>query len=187
MPEREGYFAFIRPMRRRGRPDQGLPGEPDYPDQGLPGVDDGGEVDQGFNPDYPAHLPGRPGRPSRPEYPSQRPPWEKPSWPPGPTDPGWGVDGDGGLSPQPPIYLPIGPDQGLPDHPHYPAHPLPDPPPGTIWPPLPPSAPAGKAALLCFISGVGFRYIVVDIPERGPPARPQPEPGEPEVDPTRRR
>jgi hypothetical protein len=71
------------------------------------------------------------------------------------------VDGD--LKPSLPIYLPIGPDQGLPPIAgHLPS--VPDAPPGTIWPPLPPSAPAGKTALLVWLVGVGWRYMVVTIP-----------------------
>jgi hypothetical protein len=68
-----------------------------------------------------------------------------------------------------------------------------DPPPGTIWPPLPPEIPAGKAIALVAISGVGYRYVVITIPEPPaggiggrPPQRPGPG-GQPEVDPTRRR
>jgi len=91
---------------------------------------------------------------------------------------------------------PLGPDQGLPPIAGQPLPPT-DPPPGTIWPPLPPGAeiPAGKALLLAAIKGVGYRYIVVEIepahpdqglpggegPETQPPAQPdqglpQPQP-----------
>ena len=156
------YIRFIQAGRPGQRPDQGF--NPDYPDQGLPGGEGGDEYpDQG--------LPGRPPYPSQGLPPSfggghpghlpARPPWSPGIWPPGPTDPEWGVDGD--LTPTPPMYLPIGPDQGLPPVAgHLPANP--DPPPGTIWPPLPPSAPAGKAALLVWLIGVGWRYFVVTIP-----------------------
>ena len=141
-------FAFIKYLRRPGTPvdpgygvDEGEPGSPGTPDQGLPGY------------------------PVRPGHGLPRPPnvWP-PKWPPSPVDPDWGVDGevDNGLAPSLPIYTPIGPDHGLPPVAgHLPA---PNPPPGTIWPPLPPGAPTGKAALLVYISGVGVRYIVVDIP-----------------------
>lgn len=148
-------------------PDQGLPGGGGYPDQGLPGG--GGYPDQG--------LPGGGGRPSHPIAGGGRPPhtWppQKPSFPPGPTDPEWGVDAGG--SPSHPIYIPVGPghelpggepgapDQGLPPVAGGPKPPT-DPPPGTIWPPLPPGLPAGKCAILVWISGVGHRYAIIDIP-----------------------
>ena len=38
-------------------------------------------------------------------------------------------------------------------------------PPGTIWPPLPPSIPAGKAIVLVAITGVGWRWAVLDVPQ----------------------
>lgn len=143
-------LAVIRFIDDPRHPDQGLPGG-EYPDQGLP-PGSPGAPDQG--------LPSRPGYPGRPSHPIQRPPWEVGVWPPGPIDPEWGVDGD--LTPTPPIFLPVGPDQGLPPIAgHLPA---PDPPPGTIWPPLPPGAPAGKTALLVWLVGVGWRYMVVTIP-----------------------
>lgn len=159
-----GQLAVIRFIDTSGRPiDPGF------------GVDGGGIPDQGFNPDYPDQglppgspgspsqgLPGRPTFPGRPSHPIARPPWEAEVWPPGPTDPGWGVDAPEPGVPAPPIYIPIGPDQGLPPIAgHLPA---PDPPPGTIWPPLPPSAPEGKTALLVWLVGVGWRYMVVTIP-----------------------
>jgi hypothetical protein len=162
-----GQLAVIRFIERRpGHPDQGLPGEggDEYPDQGLPGEGSDLHPDQG--------LPGRPGRPPRPSHPITRPPWEVP-WPPGPTDPDYGVDGDPGHV-APPIYLPIDPahpDQGLPPVAgHLPAPPEP----GYIWPPLPGEPPQGKAALLVWLVGVGWRYVVVTIP---PPAPAQPLPG----------
>jgi hypothetical protein len=45
-----------------------------------------------------------------------------------------------------------------------------------VWPPLPPSIPAGKAIALVWISGVGYRYTVIDIPENKPPLPPRPQP-----------
>ena len=151
--------GFGNPGGSGNRPDQGF--NPDYPDQGLPG---GEYPDQG--------LP--PGRfPGRPSHPIARPPWETEVWPPGPTDPGWGVDSPEPGVPTPPIFLPVGPDQGLPPVAgHLPSPPT-DPPPGTIWPPLPPGAPAGKTALLVWLVGVGWRYMVVTIPvapDQGLPA-----------------
>ena len=80
---------------------------------------------------------------------------------------------DVGGSPSHPIYVPIGPDHGLPGDPAHPSQGLPpvaggpkpptDPPPGTVWPPLPPGAKPGKAALLFWLQGVGYRYVVVDL------------------------
>src|SRR5580698_6425924 len=140
-------------------------------------------------PGHPGHLPARPGRPVDPGY--GRPGGGRPPRPgqglprPGrPVDPGYGVDeGGGGEAGHLPVW-PIGPDQGLPPVPGQPLPPT-DPPPGTIWPPLPPGAeiPAGKAILLAAIKGVGYRYIVVQIQ---PPAPDQglPDGGEePETEP----
>jgi len=164
-----------------GHPDQGLPGGGAYPDQGLPGF-------PGF-PVRPGHLPSRPGRPIDPgfgwgggERPGHGLPVPPQVWPrpPGgglPVDPGWGVGG------------PAHPDHGLPIYPVDPAHPdntLPpvegidppevDPPPGTVWPPLPPEIPAGKAIALVAISGLGYRYAVIEIPENPPELPPRPQP-----------
>ena len=61
-----------------GRPDQGLPGGPSRP--GNP---------------RPPHPGNRPPGSGLPEHPAHRPPWAghpKPEWPPGPTDPDWGID-----------------------------------------------------------------------------------------------
>jgi len=130
----------------------------------------------------PGHdLPHPPGHPShRPIYPGGRPdnslpPWEAVGvWPPGPTDPAWGVDAPNPGGPSHPIYIPIGrpghPDQGLPPVAGHPAPPIASVPPGTIWPPLPPGAPAGKTALIVWLVGVGWRYVVVDIPASPPTA-----------------
>lgn len=101
----------------------------------------------------------------RPDNTLPRPPhtWP-PQFPPGPTDPEWGVGGSGGGTL--PIYLPARPDNDLPGLPPVAGQwPLPDPPPGTIWPPLPPGMPAGKAAILVAISGLGYRYAIIEIPE----------------------
>jgi hypothetical protein len=131
-----------------GRPDQGLPGFPGAPDQGLPGW--GGERPgnrpPGSFPGYPSTGPVRPGRP---------------------VDPGYGIE-EGGTG-QLPVWPvdPESPDQGLP--PEVPPG-LPELPPGTVWPPLPPSVPPGKALAVIYISGVGSRWAVLDIPVR--PERP---------------
>lgn len=188
MPRVKGFLRVIRRRDRWGRPvdpDYGIDegefpdiDEPDdeYPDQGLPG-----------RPERPGHLPGwgRPPRPGRPEMPER--PGHLPGWggrPSRPVDPGWGVDeGD--------HIWPLPPGAGLPPSPGQPLPPV-DPPPGTIWPPLPPGIDiTGKALLLAWIPGVGNRWVVVTIPE--PPAGgiggtpPQRPGGQPEVDPTRRR
>lgn len=171
---------------------------------GIPGgVDPGFGVGSGLHPSH--GLPSAPGHPSnRPpgSYPgrpdnslpggghvSNRPPGSRPGrpdnslpwnpnvgvWPPDETDPDWGVDVG---YPSHPIYVPIDParpDNSLPpiaDH-----KPLPNPPPGTIWPPLPGNPPPGKAALLVWLVGVGWRYFVVDI-QPGHPSQ-QPIPGTP--------
>ena len=159
----EPFYALIQPLDRPGRPgrpDQGF--NPDYPDQGLPGA-----------PGRPGHLPAYGGsRPVDPgfghgggEHPSHRPPWHRPEieFPPGPTDPDWGIEA--GAHPEHPVYLPLDPpgqpDQGLPPV----AGQLPGVlPPGSIWPPLPPGAPPGLHAFLIFISGVGYRYGVLEVP-----------------------
>lgn len=140
LPERPGW----------GHPDQGLPPvSPGYPDQGLP--------------------PGYPGRPSQglpPSFPGH--PSHGPVRPGLPVDPGWGVDAGTGAE-QLPIWPldPEHPDQGLPPIAGLPLPPI-DPPPGTIWPPLPPSIPEGKAIALVAISGVGYRYAVIDVPPAAP-------------------
>jgi|HubBroStandDraft_3_1064219.scaffolds.fasta_scaffold389748_2 hypothetical protein len=117
----------------------------------------------------PAPPPQRPGRPTRP------------------TDPDYGIDeGEipppGGGAGQLPVW-PIGPDHGLPPIAGQPLPPI-NPPPGTVWPPLPPSIPEGKTLVYAGIAGVGHRYIVIDVkppkPGQGlPPSRP----GRPEIDP----
>jgi len=142
------------------------PGDPDYPDQGLPGA--GGHPDQGL-PGYghPSGQPIYPGGPTDPGFGGGRPqrpkPWPptSPSFPPDATDPEWGVE----THPHPslPIFLPPGRvDNELP--PVAGVKPPTTPPPGTIWPPLPPGLPTGKCAILIWISGVGHRYAVIDVP-----------------------
>jgi hypothetical protein len=168
-----------RPGHLPARDRFGRPVDPGY------GVEGGGSPDHGFNPANPDQsLPGgpgrperppHPGRPERPEHPSHRPPWAgrpKPEWPPGPTDPNWGVDAPID-TPEHPIHLPGTPDHGLPGEPS-PGHPIPpvaghplppDLPPGSIWPPLPPDAPTGKHMFLIWIQGVGLRYGSFEIPQ----------------------
>jgi hypothetical protein len=190
-PERPGHLPGWG--GRPGRPGQGLPwpGRPTDPDWGI---DEGEYPDQGLPPGGHGPWPGRPGqglpRPPRPPH-----VWPRPPGGGLPVDPGWGV---GGRWPERPGHgLPIFPSiPGKPDNSLPPVEgegpPPTDPPPGTIWPPLDhPGLPAGKAIALVAISGVGYRYVVVTIPE--PPAGgiggtpPQRPGGQPEVDPMRRR
>jgi hypothetical protein len=168
--------GFGRPGYGGGRPDHGLPGSPGHPDQGLPG-----------SPGHPDH-----GLPGGGLHPGNRPPGSYPGRPdqglPGggwdrPVDPGFGRPGGGGRPDHPdqglpgggvhpgqlPVFLPIGPDNTLPPIPGGPQPPTNKPtPPGTIWPPLPPSVPQGKVAILVWISGVGHRYAVIDVPPPAP-------------------
>jgi hypothetical protein len=171
---RSGYLAYITPVERPGFGGGGG-GDPDY------GVDEGAGPDQGLpgfpgSPGHPGHLPARPGRPVDPGFGQGRPPrpGHLPSRPGRPTDPDYGV---GEEQPgQLPVW-PIGPDQGLPP---IAGHPLPptDPPPGTVWPPLPPgAAPTGKALVLAAIQGVGYRYIVIQISPPAPDQGLPPEEG----------
>jgi hypothetical protein len=70
----------------------------------------------------------------------------------------------------------------LPVYPAGPDNTLPGVPPGTIYPPLPPEVPKGKAVVLVFISGVGTRWAVIDTsltpgtPLPGSPAYPSGQP-----------
>jgi hypothetical protein len=157
--------GFLR-LRRRGG---GGPTDPDYGiDEGaevgggLPGEGGGGGEgiwgpgfpDHGFNPDHPSH--GLPG--DRPEH--------KPL----PKPPGYPEHG------LPPIagHLPAAPPlvPGLPIYPvppGSPEHPITPPPPGSIWPPilepghpLPPGSDKTVIAV-CYIRGVGWRYVAVDL------------------------
>jgi hypothetical protein len=174
--------GFLRVIKRRDR--WGRPVDPDYGiDEGD--IDEGGGEDGGEYPDQ-----GGPGgRPGRPERPGHLPGWGRPpgrpgnrppgSWGGRPVDPGWGVDeGDGGDH-----IWPFPPGSGLPPVPGQPLPPV-DPPPGTIWPPLPPNVDIhGKLLLLAWIPGVGNRWVVVNVPEPPaggiggtPPQRPGPTP-----------
>lgn len=164
----------------------GRPIDPDYGvDEGVPGAPV--RPDHGFNPDYPSQglppFPGRPGnRPpgSYPGRPGNRPPGSYPGRPdtgpvrPGrPTDPDYGIEESGS-----PEIWPIPPGGG--GLPPIAGHPLPpvDPPPGTVWPPLPPIVPEGKVIALVAISGIGYRYTVLTVP---PPIAGHPLPPTPGV------
>jgi hypothetical protein len=209
MPFVSGFLRVKRRFDRWGRPvdpDYGIDEGIDldgHPDQGLP------ERPPGFwggeRPSFPVR-PGHPiapgGRPIDPDYgvdegvgvwprpPVQRPPhvWPRPPGGGLPIDPGWGV---GGRPERPSHGLPIWPSiPGKPDNSLPPIEgiepPPVDPPPGTIWPPLPPEVPPGKAIALVAIAGpdgVIWRYTVITVPTPpaggiggAPPARPQPQP-----------
>ena len=170
-------LAFIRFIDER----TGRPVDPDY------GVDEGGHPDQGLpgspgRPSRPGHLPARPGRPVDPGFGwgGGEHPGHLPSYGGRPVDPGYGVDieGGGGSAGQLPVW-PIGPGQGLPPVAGHPLPPI-DPPPGTIWPPLPPSVPEGKVIALVAISGVGYRYTVLTVPPPKPDHSLPPSPGAPD-------
>jgi hypothetical protein len=142
------------------------PGEPVDPGygQGSPG----GRPDQ--------DLPWGPGRPDnelpggRPALPAQPLPPLPGIWPP-PGQPNIPVVLPP-LMPTNPIYI-----EGAPSQPGQPSQPIALPP--GIYPPLPPDAglPSGKVAILVWVVGVGYRWIVL---ERGaqptPPIAPGAEP-----------
>ena len=124
-----------------------------------------------LDPIHNAALPGLPGNelPTPPLFPGHDLPGAG-----GPVDPGYGAGhprpphAGQPLPPLPPDMahpghpLPLPPqvDNGLPIYPARPDHALP--PPGVIWPPLPPSVPQGKALAVIYISGVGARWTVID-------------------------
>jgi hypothetical protein len=150
-----------------------MPELPERPGWGGP-VDPGWGLESG----RPGQLPGRPAFPERPSHGLPFPgfperPGHLPSRPGRPVDPGYGVD-EGGLE-----IWPLPPEGGgLPPVPGQPLPPT-DPPPGTVWPPLPPSIPEGKALAVIWISGVGSRYAVITVPphpehpDRPPTERPE--------------
>jgi hypothetical protein len=184
------YIKFVDP--RTGRPidpgfgndgseypDQGLPGAPGHPGNALPGAP--GHPSQG--------LPWAPGRPDTgpidpakpwPPLPWPPRPWPPVNWPPDASDPDWGVDA--GIAPSQPIYIPGGEiDNSLPPvHGHPSTGPVL---PGTVWPPLPPTVPEGKAALLAWFYRLGWRYVVVDVKppivDNSPPSGKPPVAGTP--------
>jgi hypothetical protein len=202
----KGSWAYIQFVERPGggHPDQGLPGwegpvdpgwgiESGRPDQGLPGGRPphvGNRPPGSGRPPHAGHLPSWGGRPVDPgwgvgsEYPDQGLPQPPHVWPrpPGgglPVDPGWGV-GEGHPD-QGPVYPidPAYPDNTLPPIPGIDPPPV-DPPPGTVWPPLPdhalPEGGAKKAIVLAAIECVGYRYVIVEIkaghPDQGLPGQP---------------
>lgn len=113
-------------------------------------------------------LPGGSGLPpglgTKPTPPSIWPPNGLPPLPPGinndlPSIPGvWPSPRPPGIWPNPPdwpIVIPQPPDKPLP--------------PVEVWPPLPPSAGiAGKALILIWIVGVGYRWLVYESDQAQP-------------------
>jgi hypothetical protein len=158
--------VMVEPLGAEGLPGHDLPSGPVYPGHGLPGSQP--RPDQGLPGGPPPHpwFPGHIGRPDRPDQGLPGGGW------PGHPDqglPGSGGRPDQGLPPLPPtpghpenpIVLP--PQAGnLPVFPVAPDNTLPEIPPGVVWPPLPPSVPQGKAIALVAISGVGYRWTVID-------------------------
>jgi hypothetical protein len=198
MPRVTGFLRVLPSRDRWGRPvdpdygvDEGV--GPVDPGWGIEDLGPGNELPgrpPGFWGGERPSFPGRPGqglprppRPTDPDWgidegagiwprPPQRPPhvWPRPPGGGLPVDPGWGV---GGRPERPGHGLPIWPSiPGKPDNSLPPVEgvepPPTDPPPGTIWPPLPPEIPPGKAIALVAISGLGYRYAVITIP----PAKP---------------
>jgi hypothetical protein len=157
---------------------------------GLMIVPIGGAVDPGFG--IPGFSVGRPGH-DLPWAPA-RPGHDLPMFPghPGHDLPMFPGTPGNALPPLPPDMahpghpLPLPPEisNGLPIRPASPGHELP--PPGMIWPPLPPTVPSGKALALVAISGVGYRWTVIDTslsagwpvppPTAGTPLPPAPAP-----------
>jgi hypothetical protein len=123
-----------------------------HPDQGLP---DQSLPPQIWPPDsLPPLPPGVWPNPPVGVWPPQRPPHVSggPVLPP--------------AIPTHPIVLPpVGPDNSLPM------------PPATVWPPLPPgTGVAGKALILIWVVGVGYRWLVVGATDVWPPEPPSAQP-----------
>jgi hypothetical protein len=178
----DSFFAKITPVEKPERPVDpgfGVDGPPDqiWPPDSLP------PLPPGIWPSPPVGVwpPTRPTRPSHPIviYPPVRPGH---GLPPSPGHPDTGlppVPGhpDTGLPP-----VPGHPDTGLPPVPGSPDNTLPGTgappevdntlpmPPATIWPPLPPGTGiAGKALILIWVVGVGYRWLVVKGLDTWPP------------------
>jgi len=170
-------LAWITPVGG-GHPDQGLPpGSPGAPDQGLPtppGIwppDSLPPLPPGVWPSPPVGI-WPPTRPTVPSHPIViYPPRPGHGLPPTPGHPDQGLHGSPGHPDQglPPVAG--HPDQGLPGS-EYPDNSLPMPP-ATVWPPLPPGTGiAGKALILIWVVGVGYRWLVVQGAEVWPPQHP---------------
>jgi hypothetical protein len=96
-------------------------------------------------PEHPIAMP--PTYPVDPDYGLPVPPtvWPRP---PQPVDPSYGIPIP--IAPTHPIYMPpVGPNNDLPL------------PPGSVWPPLPPSI-TGEIMCLVWIVGAGYRWTVID-------------------------
>jgi hypothetical protein len=138
-----------------------------YPIEGSPD----NELPEGF-PGRPDNSlpPGRPNRPSigLPPLPGIWPPPGKPSIPT-PIPPDFSIN-----VPANPIYI-----EDTPDNKPITL------PPGTIWPPLPPSSGIGsgtkKVAILVWVVGVGARWFIYDpsLTPGTPPVTPPPVAGQP--------
>lgn len=91
---------------------------------------------------------------------------------------GWGGRPVQPLPPLPPVDPPIDPPEvgpGTPEHPIFiPDRPnLPQLPPGSVWPPFNPGdGVSGKVLMLCWIPGVGKKWVVIEVPTMWPPTPP---------------
>lgn len=157
-----------------GLPDNSLPGDQPGIDNSLPGWER--PIDPGFGIPLPPVIDNKPpvGPPGHPGTGPVRPTY--------PVDPDYDFPVRPGLWPHPPIHRP---DNSLPIQPVRPELPIYYPPggevtppinlpPGSVWPPLPPSA-KGKFIALCWIIGVGYRWVVIDTslkPDIGLPVGP---------------
>jgi len=179
-----GYFIPLG----GGHPDQGLPGserpvDPGYgveapdrvwPPPSLP------PVPPGIWPDHPPVGVWPPQRPTIPSHPIVIHPGRPGhGLPPSPGHPDQGLPPSAGHPDQglPPSDL--HPDQGLPGTPPSVDNSLPVPP-ATVWPPLPPGTGiAGKALILIWVVGVGYRWLVVGGTDVWPPQPVYPDQGLP--------
>jgi len=155
-----------------------------HPDQGLPGHE--GPVDPGYGVEAPDRVWPPPSLPPLPPGVWPNPPVGV--WPP--SRPGIPSHPIVIYPPHPSHGLPPTgehPDQGLPGRPGHPDQGLPEPPypdqglppgvdnslpvpPATIWPPLPPgSGIGGKALILVWVVGIGYRWVVVGATDVWPP------------------
>jgi hypothetical protein len=181
-------LAWITPFHPGHSPDQGLP-SPEHPVD--PGYGVGGDavwppvslppLPPGVWPSPPVGVwpPSRPGVPTHPIviYPPHPghglPPGPDNTLPGAPPKPDQGLPG--GRPPKPDQGLPPGVDNTLPGGGGSVDNSLPMPP-ATIWPPLPPGVGiAGKALILVWVVGVGYRWIVVGAVDVWPPQPVRPD------------
>jgi hypothetical protein len=156
------------PVDRHGRPIDpgfGVGGGPIDP--GF-GVGEGGGIDNSLPGDQPGIDNSLPPDPGHPWLPGHRPPHigggPIPSLPPRLNPPPVQI-----WPPSAPVFpIPPGtPDNELPI------------PPGAIWPPLPPGMPEGQILVLVYITGIGWRWTVIDTTlevDNGLPPEPVPAP-----------